>query len=574
MRLVLSNSLSGFSKIDINILPDLSIYDFLNRSNIDDFNFIIYISGNKIESDFDLKIRKIKWIKSKIVFWAKAEFNSLFDKNYSERCWEILIGHWLERYITFVCYRFEVLESILIDFEVSEIVFSNTNSSILDQINESNDFVTLSNSNQFNSLVYFLLFKEFFQNKYPLIKVIDENSILDINTISNLKNIRLKNSLKRVANNIFSSNNKYFIYNSFLSFKNELLLSLKFWQIPFFTYNLSSKYLCESHSRIFKEVQVGETIDISAFLIKYFFWFIPKSYYENFIQINDIIFKFFPKNIPNVIFTSNSFDTDDIFKVYLISRINLGSKYFVGQHGAQFGVNKYYLNTNEIVTTDSFFTWGWGGYGKFYKGVFLKKSIVSSFKFRSKILLVQKCIDHSILPYDNFYEYERYISKQFNFVNKLKRDFKSQIVVRIMAGSKNLKGYDFERWQQINLPIDQGVLKISEVISNYKLVIFTYDSTVMYEIIDSGIPFIFVSFENYFISDEAKPFFAKLKKSNIYFDNYEAAINFLNNNLNFIDQWWSSDLVQISLAEFKNKFCNNIYSPNASLFNFISNNNI
>jgi putative transferase (TIGR04331 family) len=337
---------------------------------------------------------------------------------------------------------------------------------------------------------------------------------------------------------------------------------------------LSSKYLCESHSRIFKEVQVGETIDISAFLIKYFFWFIPKSYYENFFQINDIIFKFFPKNIPNVIFTSNSFDTDDIFKVYLISRINLGSKYFVGQHGAQFGVNKYYLNTNEIVTTDSFFTWGWGGYGKFYKGVFLKKSIVSSFKFRSKILLVQKCIDHSILPYDNFYEYERYISKQFNFVNKLKRDFKSQIVVRIMAGSKNLKGYDFERWQQINLPIDQGVVKISEVISNYKLVIFTYDSTVMYEIIDSGIPFIFVSFENYFISDEAKPFFAKLKKSNIYFDNYEAAINFLNNNLNFIDQWWSSDLVQISLAEYKNKFCNNIYSPNASLFNFISNNNL
>ena len=41
----------------------------------------------------------------------------------------------------------------------------------------------------------------------------------------------------------------------------------------------------------------------------------------------------FPKN-PKVIFTSNSYDFDEVFKFYTAKNVDTGCKYYIGQHGA------------------------------------------------------------------------------------------------------------------------------------------------------------------------------------------------------------------------------------------------
>ena len=80
----------------------------------------------------------------------------------------------------------------------------------------------------------------------------------------------------------------------------------------------------------------------------------------------------FPKN-PKVIFTSNSYDFDEVFKFYTAKNVDTGCKYYIGQHGHIFCGNwlKFY---NEIDTSDNFFSWG-------YKSS--KKKIVPLFNFKT-----------------------------------------------------------------------------------------------------------------------------------------------------------------------------------------------
>lgn len=568
MRLILSNSLSSFSKSNINLIPDLSFYLYPNRENIDKYEIIFSLEDELTEDLLTEKNKQISILKNNILNWATLNLNTKFSSNYSSRCWEILIGHWLERYINIILTKYLKLKRIFSENNISEIYFANTKLNILDLITDSNDFVTLSNSTKFNSLVYFLLYEEFFKTND--IKLIDENKIITSNSASFKYKFGFINGLKFYFNILFSQSNKYLLYNSFLSKRNEILLNLKFLQIPFLTYNLRIDKIIKKKCRIFEINNFNDSKNLEEFLKKYFFTFIPKTYSENFIELNNICKKIFPKHNPTLIFTSNSFDTDDIFKIYLILNVHSGAKYYVGQHGAQYGVNKFYLNSNEINTSDLFYTWGWGNQISTYKGVYLKKRLIKKNVNRKDILLIQKCIDHSITLYDNYYVFEKYMQDQFTFYNHLNLNIKNDLVVRLMFGSKNLNGFDYERWSNVNIRIDNGAKSISKVINNYKLLIFTYDSTIMYEAIDLGIPFIFISFEKYYISEEATPFFYKLKMNNIYFDDYEKAAIFINSTYTNLERWWNSVNVQNVLCEFKNKFANTSCSPVNSLINFIN----
>jgi putative transferase (TIGR04331 family) len=67
----------------------------------------------------------------------------------------------------------------------------------------------------------------------------------------------------------------------------------------------------------------------------------------------------FAKN-PSVIFTSNSFDTDDEFKVHLAEALP-SAAYVVGQHGNNYGISKITEICPEQHASDLFLSWGWGG---------------------------------------------------------------------------------------------------------------------------------------------------------------------------------------------------------------------
>ena len=50
---------------------------------------------------------------------------------------------------------------------------------------------------------------------------------------------------------------------------------------------------------------------------------------------------------------------DEFFKIWTAKKRSLGTPFFIGQHGANFGTNKSSVNYSEEIIPDKLFTWGW-----------------------------------------------------------------------------------------------------------------------------------------------------------------------------------------------------------------------
>ena len=60
-----------------------------------------------------------------------------------------------------------------------------------------------------------------------------------------------------------------------------------------------------------------------------------------------------------MIFTSNSFDTSEVFKLWTAEKVETGCPYIIGQHGNNYGAARYCPSETECVeTADAFLTWG------------------------------------------------------------------------------------------------------------------------------------------------------------------------------------------------------------------------
>ena len=82
----------------------------------------------------------------------------------------------------------------------------------------------------------------------------------------------------------------------------------------------------------------------------------PICFLEGFQEVKANSIKIgFPKR-PEVIFTSNNFDTDEEFKFWVAEMTSLGSKYIIGQHGSNYGVDFVESPFNEETIADKFIT--------------------------------------------------------------------------------------------------------------------------------------------------------------------------------------------------------------------------
>ena len=105
-HLILSNNKELISKS----LNNVKIGSWIDSSDTKNFDTFRYHWSNKQKLEQD-----IKYIKRVYKFYIKFFSNTLnkyFKINYSERNWEILIGYWLNIYISFYFDRWEQINSL------------------------------------------------------------------------------------------------------------------------------------------------------------------------------------------------------------------------------------------------------------------------------------------------------------------------------------------------------------------------------------------------------------------------------------------------------------------------------
>ena len=151
-------------------------------------------------------------------------------------------------------------------------------------------------------------------------------------------------------------NRNYLIDKTYLPFEIEKKLEIMLGECPSF-YDVSQAHYKNIDYSLRKKINLKKENlqNLETFIRKILPESLPTSIVESANNILKNLDKTnFPKN-PKVIFTSNSYDFDEVFKFYTAKNVDTGCKYYIGQHGGTYFVEIGSNFYNEIDTSDNFF---------------------------------------------------------------------------------------------------------------------------------------------------------------------------------------------------------------------------
>ena len=486
--------------------------------------------------------------------------NVFHNVNYSLRFWRIVLGHWLKRYTMVIFNRYFTLVQALENYPIDTTIILNDDSYNL-ATKDSTHFIWACNDDLWNHVLYARILHYLGGVKLTVIPCNIKNRFQEE---CNIIKVSKKHILYEVVNFIlskFSKKDDAFIINSYLQRWEEVKLAFllkqcpQFWQSPLFK---AVKF--DSIKRLNFRMNLDSHLGFELFIRREIGHMLPICFLEGFEQlmqqVNDLPW---PKS-PKFIFTSNNFDTDEVFKVWTGRQVECGVPYYVGQHGNNYGTSKEIIPQEAIDISDKFFTWGWNnGVSKNIPTCIFKKTKDASFRSYAVggLLLIEVMQPHRLETGDSDYNHCIYQQEQFKFVETLPKVIQQELTVRLHSGWRLTPWLDEKRWRDSypSVHLELGIEKISSLISKNRLVVHSYDSTGILETLASNIPTIcFWHGGLSHLLEHAKPFYEMLRKVNIIFDTPIQAAKFITKYWNNIEEWWMGEELQLARKLFCNEY--------------------
>lgn len=514
--------------------------------------------------EFKRNISYIESLSNELLQELSEALNLYHHSFHSERYWDIVLGHWLQRYVAVIFNRYFTLEKALKNYDISETTVFDSSEYSLATTNSIN-FIWACNDDIWNHVLYskildYLEFTDTNLVSEPLkdIKYFvpeDNVSIIRKKSTKTLFFNKLNNWLQKLC-----KEDDAFIINSYLSLKAELLLQLSLGQCPQLWRSPTIKTVePDLVKREFLGLNYKNHQGFEKFIRLLLKEIIPTCYLEGYKSLTQQVSTLPWPDKPKFIFTSNSFDTDEVFKAWTALKVEDGVPYFVGQHGNNYGSHIYHGNLfwPERKAADHFFTWGWSNGDPKNIPAFI--FTIANRKSRSKIpdrgiLLIELHPPHRIAAEDSEFKFGLYQEQQFRFVDSLSERIRRELTVRLHRGNRRFSWSDEQRWKdhRSNIVLDKGVESIHELTAKSRLVVHSYDSTGILETLAQNIPTICFwpgGFDH--LLSEAKPYYELLRVEGIIASSPEDAAGFINSHWDNINEWWESEEVQNA----RKKFC-------------------
>ena len=294
--------------------------------------------------------------------------------------------------------------------------------------------------------------------------------------------------------------------------------------------------------------------------------FIPKCYVEDYRKLEKNASKMLPRN-PMSIFTANSYQADDVFKVWAAKHVNEGVPLVIGQHGGTFGMAS--INQSEehqIEIAKNYISWGWAD-EKTSKVINLssiqlsgRKPIICNRSSNSSILHVMSSVPRYFYQFFSMPvagQFLFYIRNQVSFLGALDASVRKDISIRLDLSSVS-RSWNIPRALELEgygSFIERSNDPILSLIRDCRLCICTHNATVFIETLSLNVPtIIFWEPSHHEIRPEAAPFFDLLEDAEILFYTPEKAARKVNDVSNNIDEWWFSEQVQSARKQFCQRF--------------------
>jgi len=498
--------------------------------------------------------------------------NELHQVQHTVRYWNIVLGHWLRRYVQVAFNRYQTLLQAFDNYDILGTTVLTANDERLLRPH-SLDFILACNDDYWNHVLYSKILASIDPRALVLDVSMEDDRRQWMRSEHKISGRRMglrafaKNLINKV-NPIFSRASDAVIINSYLPTKGaiRLQLSLKqcpqFWQTPM-VLETKPDFMMRQALIIKNDNDSG----VDKFIRSQIKNFMPTCYLEGYQNlVNSAYTMHWPKR-PKFIFTSNNFDTDEVFKVWVGEKTEQGSTYFVGQHGNNYGTLESCRQWPELVASDKFITWGWqSGNDKTIPAFIFKTMNIKQRSFDSKggLLLIELPLPHRLEIRDSDYEFSAYQAEQFKFVRSLPSDIHEKLTVRLHHTYKILPWYEEQRWQDQSpqTKLDMGKLPLKRLIASSRLVVHSYDSTGILETLSLNIPTLcFWQNEFEHLIPEAKAYYQRLKDVGIFQDSPEKAAQFITTHWTDIDSWWQDPEVQKVRQIFCGQYARRVKKP-------------
>lgn len=512
-----------------------------------------------------------------------AQLNELHRVDHSLRYWRIIVGPWLGYFIQMLFDRWSMLRQVLRDNEISGVRVLRCNEGALVP-NDMTAFTPLFIGDAWNESIYGQILN-WLAVPVHTIEIANHALPESDNTVSASR--QLKRGLARLASNlsgIVCRENEYFFIASYLGTKQDLLLQAKLRQIPKLWRPVAVPVsMFDSAVRQWQLPKAENNDEFAALVRALIPPQIPTAYLEGYRALVSLTDNMpWPKR-PRAIFTSNSFNADDVFKAWAARKVDSGTPLVIGQHGGNYGMALWNFNEDhQIAIADQFLTWGWSApdsnnitpIGNF-KGFGKRQEADEA----GVALLVEMT-----MPRQSYHMYSvpvaagqwlAYFEDQCRFVQVLPTDLREQLLVRLYSQDYGLG--QRQRWQARfpGIKLDEGAQPMAALLNKTRLYISTYNATTYLESLSLNFPtIIFWDPKHWELRDSALPYFEKLKSVGIFHETPESAAQQMAVVWSDVSSWWESAGVQSVRQEFCEKYAHIPEKPldvMAKLFRNIAN---
>jgi putative transferase (TIGR04331 family) len=445
--------------------------------------------------------------------------------------------------------------------------------------NDMKDFIQLIYKKDWNHNIYSHIIKKYTNIPYTTISNVQEFENLQIVSTLSLRN-RAKQSFIAFCNKIasfFSRDTDAFLLNTYLSFINEIRLHLSMKQIPRLIPEVPIITTSVDQSkRKWKLIGEKNQTEFEECIRNLIPQHIPTLYLEGFAnlrcKVNNLSWPYKPK----VIFTSSSYSTDDLFKLYAAEKTEKGIPLVIGQHGGGIGTHLWaFYEEHQLAICDSFLSWGWTDASE--------PKVKSIGQLKTKFPLgVQHSKKNGIMlvmiksPVQSFHLFSSpiagqwldYFNDQCNFVDNLSDKIRERMTLRLKSDDLGWEPASRLKDRYPDIAIDEGNFNINNLIKKSRIYVSTYNATSFLEAFTMNIPTIMFWNPNHWeLKDAAIPYFDMLKEVGILYDSPEKAAKHVNSIWDNVDLWWESDILQNTLNFFKKEYS---HIPKDNIVNLIS----
>lgn len=491
--------------------------------------------------------------------------NSCHGTRHSLRYWRILVGPWLIYFTQMLFDRWAMIQHAVKNYEIAGTV-------ILDFVPERvipgdmGDFRNMYPTDAWNHAIYGRILNDWTSvacERIPCDEYVVGSAAAMPTGLSMLGQwLRglMRIGISRCSQLLSRSTDAFFI-KTYLPLKQDLLLQLALGQVP--TINLQIPA-----PRVAPDLGVRKLFRLHAEKHKNFEHcirtlipeHIPTVYLEGYRALQGTVNKLTWPKKPKVIFTSVSYNADDVFKAWAGLLAEGDTPLVIGQHGGNLG-SALWSSTedHEIAIADRYLTWGWSdGNPKQYPVDALKQigRGPGVWSPKGNMLLVTSVMPRYSYVMASFMvaapQTDSNLDDQYRFVRALRKDIRENLLVRLFMPDWGWAQAD--RWRD-HIPgarIDPGTGPIEPLIRGCRLFVATYNATTFLESLSRNIPTImFWNPKHWELRPSAEPYFDKLLKVGIFHASPEDAAEKVREIWCDVLQWWSSPEVQ----EARQSFC-------------------